>query len=305
MRSIRAYADERWWVFALFAGLAIVLIRLAYTLVGRRDVGAGLLADRLGAPRGSLGLRNPLALAIRLQWGMWLGWASGMFLLGLFGGSAGKNVGDLVKTSDQLASYIERLGGKQDMTNAYFAATISLFALAITAYGISAVGRARSEETDGRVENLLATPATRASYLLSHAWVAFIGSALVLLALGIGGGIAYAITTHDAGKIPIMIGAAAGQWPAVATFIGFAALMFGLLPRAMGVAWGAFALAAIIGQIGPLLRLPQRVLDLSPFTHAPKLPGGSVDAMPLIVLCLVGVALTAAGLVGFRRRDIG
>jgi len=36
----------------------------------------------------------------------------------------------------------------------------------------------------------------------------------------------------------------------------------------------------------------------------PKLPGGTFTATPLLWLLLVAVALTVAGLVGFRHRDL-
>jgi polyether ionophore transport system permease protein len=103
----------------------------------------------------------------------------------------------------------------------------------------------------------------------------------------------------------MMIGAALGQWPAVATFTGLAVLLFGVAPRQFGLAWGGFGLAVIVGQVGPLLRFPQWVLDLVPFTHSPKLPGESVHPLPLILLAAVAIALTVAGVAGFRRRDIG
>jgi ABC-2 type transport system permease protein len=51
--------------------------------------------------------------------------------------------------------------------------------------------------------------------------------------------------------------------------------------------------------------LPQPVLDISPFTHVPKLPGGAATPAPLIWLCAAAVALTLAGLAGLRRRDVG
>jgi ABC-2 type transport system permease protein len=56
---------------------------------------------------------------------------------------------------------------------------------------------------------------------------------------------------------------------------------------------------------GPLLRLPQRVLDISPFTHVPKLPGATVHAAPLLWLTLAAAILVAAGLAARRQRDIG
>ena len=61
-------------------------------------------------------------------------------------------------------------------------------------------------------------------------------------------------------------------------------------------------LLALFGQV---LQLSHWVLDVSPFTHAPRLPGGIVSVAPLLWLGLVAVALTAAGLAALRRRDIG
>jgi ABC-2 type transport system permease protein len=48
----------------------------------------------------------------------------------------------------------------------------------------------------------------------------------------------------------------------------------------------------------------EQVLDLSPFAHVPKVPGGTFSATPLIWLTLVAVAVTAMGLAALRRRDI-
>jgi ABC-2 type transport system permease protein len=46
-------------------------------------------------------------------------------------------------------------------------------------------------------------------------------------------------------------------------------------------------------------------MDLSPFTHVPKLPGAEMRTTPVIWLIVVAGLLTAAGLAGFRRRDLG
>jgi ABC-2 type transport system permease protein len=46
------------------------------------------------------------------------------------------------------------------------------------------------------------------------------------------------------------------------------------------------------------------VLDVSPFTHVPRLPGAAVTAAPLLWLTLAVLALAAAGLAALRHRDI-
>jgi hypothetical protein len=47
------------------------------------------------------------------------------------------------------------------------------------------------------------------------------------------------------------------------------------------------------------------MMDISPFTQTPKLPGGTVEAEPLLWLCGITLALVVAGLAGLRHRDIG
>jgi ABC-2 type transport system permease protein len=46
------------------------------------------------------------------------------------------------------------------------------------------------------------------------------------------------------------------------------------------------------------------VLDVSPFQHVPAVPSAALHAGPLLALIAVAAALTAAGLVAFRRRDL-
>jgi len=94
------------------------------------------------------------------------------------------------------------------------------------------------------------------------------------------------------------------QIPAIWVICGLAALLFGVLPRWTAAAWGGFGVCALLAEIGASLRVPQIVMDVSPFAHTPK-DLGHLAVQPLVVLLAVGIALTVAGFVGFRRRDIG
>ena len=47
------------------------------------------------------------------------------------------------------------------------------------------------------------------------------------------------------------------------------------------------------------------MMDISPFTHVPRLPGAAVTAGPLLWLGGIALAAGAAGLTGLRRRDLG
>jgi ABC-2 type transport system permease protein len=83
-----------------------------------------------------------------------------------------------------------------------------------------------------------------------------------------------------------------------------AVALFGLLPRAVAAVWGALAACYLAAFLGPLLGLPDWVMDISPFTHVPLLPAAGFDVVPLAALTAVAAALCAVGLVGFRRRNV-
>jgi ABC-2 type transport system permease protein len=103
-----------------------------------------------------------------------------------------------------------------------------------------------------------------------------------------------------------MLGAALAQLPAAAVLAAVAVALFGLVPRAaVAGAWSALGVVVLLGLFGQALKLSGWVLDVSPFTHAPKLPGGPAPAAPLLWLGLAALALAAAGLAALRRRDIG
>jgi ABC-2 type transport system permease protein len=305
-QQVRPYAHERWWVLALGAGFGLVTATFAYALIGRRDVGAGLLPARLGPAVAAPSLHTPLALAWRQQRASLVGWSTGMALLGLVFGSSATSVGSLVDTSSQLRDIVDRIGGTHDLTNAYFGATFGICGLIAAAYAVQATLRARTEETALRAEVLLSTPVRRIGFAGSHLALAAVGSAVLLLATGLGAGVAYGIATGDVGgQLAALVGAAIAQWPAAIVPAAIAVLLFGFAPRWTTAAWGVLVAFVLLGQIGPVLRLGQPAMDLSPFTHTPKLPGSTVPALPLAVLSAVAVALCITGLVGFRRRDIG
>jgi ABC-2 type transport system permease protein len=97
-----------------------------------------------------------------------------------------------------------------------------------------------------------------------------------------------------------ILGACLVQLPAVWVIGGAAVLLHGVLPRAAMAAWGVAGAALLIGWVGPALNLPQAVLDVSPFGHVPKLPGGGMEWGPVLALTGIAVVLVTVRLAGVR-----
>ena len=303
----RPFAAERWWVLVLPLAVAALGTWLAFALAARRDQGAGLLPDRPGRPTASAALRGPFGLAWRLQRGALLGWVTGYAFTFAASGAAAVGIGQLFGTSSALEHEFTRLGGQAAITNAYLSALMLLAGLVAAAYAVSVVLRLRAEETGGLAEPVLATATGRVRWALSQITMAVGGAALLLAVAGVATGLGYGLRIGSAGpQVARMIGAAMGQLPSVLVLAGVAIALFGLLPRAsVPGAWSALGLVVLINLFGQVLQLSHWVLDISPFTHAPRLPGGTVTAAPLLWLCALALAMSVAGLTGLRRRDIG
>nr|MDT0660550.1 ABC transporter permease [Micromonospora sp. DSM 115978] len=303
--QLRPFAGEQWWVLVLAAVAIAVLILAATALAGRRDLGSGLLSERSGPPAAAPALNSPLALAWRLQRGPLLGWIVLFVVFGVVFGSMGKTAGDALDDNSDLREAFARVGGEGALADAFLAAMMGLLGLAAAAYAISAALRLRAEESGLQVEQVLATGVGRLRWAVGHVLFALVGPAVVLLAAGLAMGLAYGLAAGEVGEqVPRLLGAALVQLPAVWVLAAVGIALFGLLPRLSAGGWVVLGLCALLGQFGALLQLSQGLLDVSPFTHLPKLPGASVSAAPLLLLVVLAAAITAVGLAGLRRRDM-
>ncbi|WP_432824796.1 ABC transporter permease [Dactylosporangium sp. CA-092794] len=302
---VRAYAAERWWVAALFAGFTAVFAAVAYALADRRDVGAGLVPERPGPATAAPALRSPFGLAWRLHRGLLLGWTVALALSGAVMGGAAVGIGNLDSPNQQLTDILTRMGGRSGLTDAFLGAIYGFIGMVAAAYTIQATLRLRQEESSGRVEPLLATRVGRLRWAWSHLTFALLGTALLLAVAGLAGGLVYGAQVHDVGgEVGRLLGAAMVQLPAAWVLAGLGTALIGLAPRFSAVVWAGLILSVLLVELGALFGLNQWVIDVTPFAHVPKLPGSAFTVTPVLWLTLVAAALAAAGLAGLRRRDI-
>ncbi|MFJ3216457.1 ABC transporter permease [Kitasatospora sp. NPDC086801] len=297
------FVDDRWWPLLPALALTAATGAAGFALSTRRDLGSGLRAARPGPPTARPALGTPLGLALRLHRGLLGGFAAALLLLGAMYGSLLGGADAMVKDVDQLKEALARLGGRS-LTDSFAAMTMLVVAVVGAVYAVLATLRPRAEESAGRAEPVLATGVSRSGWLGGHLAAALLGSTAVLLAAGVGFGLAGALSTGDGGAFPRLVGAALAFAPAQWVTVGFAAAVYGWLPRATPLAWLVPAYAFVIGYLGPLLKLPAGLDRLSPFGQVPRLPAAAMDWTPLAALTLVAAALIALALAGFRRRDL-
>ncbi len=298
--KMNPFSANRWWMLVLSAAATVALTVLAARLAARRDFGRGLIAAHHGPVDASPRLSGAFGLAWRLHRGRLIGWSLGLAVYGTLIGSVARSIASVIANSALAKTF---LGTGHDFVALYLAEIIGLMGIVGTVYGIQALLTARTEEVEGRVELLLSTPLTRDRWLASHLLFALAGSALVVIVGALSAGVTANLDGASTSIGAVFAGALV-QIPAVWLIIGVTAVLFGTVPRMSVLAWSIITATFIISFFGPLLKLPRAILDLSAFTHVPRLPGGSVDALPLVVLPVGAVVLLAVALVTFRRRSI-
>lgn len=302
-QSVRSFAEERWWPFALCAAAAFALVGGSYWLSNHRDLGAGFISTRPGKSRAGRTLTDPFGFALRLQRGLIAIWMIGLFLTGYVFGAIANDVDAMARDNPQFADIFAQMG-QGSLTDSYLATSMAMLGLMAGGFGIAAMLAPSNEERSGRLELVLSRRVGRMRWIASHLLVAALGTIALMVSSGVGVGVAYARVTGDAGQILRLVRAALVTVPAAFVFIGIVVVVFGFLPRAIMLAWVPLAVTAIVVFFGELLELPDWALHLSPFEFLPAVPAESLQAWPLVWLSVIGLAGVAVGLWGFTRRDI-
>jgi ABC-2 type transport system permease protein len=303
-QATHPFSDDALAPLALCGVAGGALVLGGFALLDRRDLGSGLTQPRPGRPTAKRSLLSPLGLAVRLQRGAFVAWTIGLGLLGLVYGGLAESVETLIGENEQALAIF----GNPDvdrLVDAYLSTTFSMTSLLAAAYAVSAVLRARTEESENRAEPVLAAATSRTAWLGSHVIVALVGSALAMAASGVTTGIVRVVQTGEGAAFGRMVGAAMSYVPAVWVIAGIAVALFGLLPRAaVAAAWGAVGVFLVITLFAESLEWPDWVADLSPVSWIPLQPLEPWTVGPLLALAAVAVALLTAGFTGFRRRDL-
>lgn len=295
--------EQNWVPIGVAAVVSALLVWLAFTLVARRDFGQGLMAARPGPATAKAGLRSIGSLTFRLSRGLL--WA-GIITMVLLGAAYGSVVGGADDMFDTLSDTQREIFTQQGASiTESFVVTISLIdAFTATVFGLLVIGRARKEETGGRGELLAAAPIPRSgwpgSYLpmaLAAATVATVCGAVALALTG-------AESVGDWSSFEDMLVAGVVHLPAVWVTVALAFACFGWLPRAGWLRWLPWVYMFIAGYFGPILELPDVMMDLSPYEHVPSYPVDDLDWLPLIVLTAIAAALSVLGYAGVRRRNL-
>lgn len=301
-QQTRLYVDLRWWPLVLPAVATVALLALAASLARRRDLGAGLRPPSPGPAEARPSLLSPAGLARRLTTSTFAAWAVGLVLFAVAFGTLATALDGMLDEIPVITDWIPL--DLEDVTRSFAAVMLSILGIGPPALLVWGVLQLRGEEQAGRLEGLLVSGSSRTAVLAG--WCATVTlwalAALVLLGLGVGVGVMLA--TGDAGWVVELTAASLAYVPATLLHGAVAVALVGLLPRWSALAWAPVLWSGLVVWLGGLLDLPDWAAGLAPLARTPLVPGVDLAWTPLLVMAALAVLLSAAGVVGLRRRDL-
>ncbi|MCL2869752.1 hypothetical protein FWF48_03020 [Candidatus Saccharibacteria bacterium] len=307
MQFTHSLTFPNWTPLIAFPVFAIVAIILAFILLAKRDLAAGLLPSRKGHARASHVLLSDLGLTWHLQKNIFLGWLVGNVVLVALIGSMGNQIGSIYSKSSTLSDAVKNIGGSSsNLTTGLLSYMLMFVAMTTMAYAIQSLGKLRAEESSGHLENLLATKTSRIKWLLKTALIPAVGAAVMLTLSGF----AIAATASASGVSGINFGqyifGTLAYWPLVALFMGIYVFCYGILPRAAGaITWIIFAASLFVEEFGALIKgFPQWISNISPLSQLSGMPAKDVNIAAFWIMLTIGIVLFLAGLISWRRRNL-
>lgn len=303
------FGENHAWPLLVFIVISALPMILSYMLLVRRDMGAGLIAQKEDSANASHHFNSPMALAWRQHKGSILVWAIGMAWLGGTMGVGTPNISEAISSTfahmdTSWASAIVKLGNQEG----FIAILIYILGLmgGLSVFAITTVQRLRQEEKEHYAEMVLSRAVSRFKWMGSYLTVGFAGSALILLVLGMAAGLGWSIASGDFSHFPRVLAMSLSKIPPVWMFIGIAALLYGWLPRVASVlSWLILGLFIFIEMLWEVEMVGWSALQLTPFAYAHySIPIQELAILPLMMLTVLAAVLTWIGLIGFRRRSI-
>ena len=281
------------------AVLAAVTVRLA----GTRDVGAGIVPDRPGSRSHLRLLTGPTHLAVRLVRPTVIGWWVAIGVSALLFGLIARSAGGTISGSS-VQQVLAKLGARGSGAAAVLGVCFLILAVLVAFAAAGQLTAARSEESTGRLDHLLARPVSRSRWLGGRLGVAVV----VLLAGGVVAGVfgwAGAASQHAGVSFTAMAEAGLNLVAPAITIAGIGALAFGVRPRVTSaVVYALLAWSLLVLIIGGIGSTSHWILDTSVFDQMGSAPAASVHWAADGVMVAIGGVSALIGGIAFSRRDL-
>ncbi len=294
-----------WLPLGVVGIVALGLLATGVELFVRRDLGVTAGISLPSLPAAVLGVRGPVARAFGDQLPRALSWGIG---LGLMGALVASLVGPMANQLGKDPNLSQTFGAifpgfDLGSTGGWLQLYAELLFIAAGFAAATFVSRWASDETEGRLEMVLATPTARARWVIAGGIGALL--AIVVMSLVFAAGIGLGAASGGVAARDPMIGSAAlGLYAAAIAGVGIA--VGGLWRTSVAAEVAALFVVAtyLVDLIAPPLKLPDWVHQLALTAHLGQPMIGAWDVPGVIACAVIAVGGVLIGAWGMQRRDV-
>ena len=296
------------WASLIPVAIVVVVMSIVgIELFSRRDLGVTARIPWPSMPASLLGLRGPASRSFGERLPLAVGWGIGIGLFAFVLGGASTSFTETIKQQAPDAIQIfkqlfptidlEGAGGFLELTFIMFGFILAGFAASTLVNGWA------SDETDGRLEELLAAPVSRVRWMIAGGVGVMAAIVVLTLVIGLGVAAGAGLAGGDVAT-PILGSVVIGLYAAALAGIGIA--FGGLVTASLA---GEFVAAVVIVTflidfLVPALQWPDWIRQLALTSHLGQPMIGAWDWFGMgacVVLAVGGILLGAWGL---ARRDV-
>jgi ABC-2 type transport system permease protein len=304
-RPIAGVTD--WGSIGFLAGVDVVLLAIGVVAFGRRDLGSVASVGWLRLPSLPAGIGGPFSRQLADRAGVAIGWGLGVGLYGILIVASARAFAESIGSLPQIAAIVKTIYPGIDLGQPSGVLQLTFYSFGSFILGLagaSFLAGWASDEGRRRLEVVLSTPRSRAS------WAAQSGlgvlAAIALVTLVVATLIAIAVASQ-AGDLAAPVSGIAVLGLSTAAFAGVGLAAGGLVRASLAAGVTAFLVIAtfLIDTLGVALKLPDPILQLSIYKHLGQPMAGIVDPAGIIAAAVMIVGGVIVCAIGLTRRDIG
>jgi ABC-2 type transport system permease protein len=288
------------------AAVIVIFLVIGVEAFVRRDLGSTSAIPLPSLPRALTGVEGPTGRAASEQLSTATSWGIGLGFFGLVLAGSGSSFIEALNEAPDFLRLLETVFPGADVASAGGFLQLVFVEFGLVLAGLAAatlVGRWASDETSGRLEMVLATPLSRARWVVSGWLASLVSIALIVVLTAIGIAIGATITGGDI-VTPVVGTLVIGIYAAGLAGVGFAVGgIFGTTVAAPAVA--ILTIVTWFFQIvAPALDFPEFIQELALSSHFGEPMLGRWDPVGIVACAALTIGGAAFGAWGLRRRDL-